>query len=326
MDTLHQIKEPISQELALQSQLLQAALKSNIALIDSVSRYFLEQKGKMVRPMMVLLSAKLTAKGPLLEETHRAAVALELLHNASLIHDDVVDESAMRRGTDTINQAWDNKVAVLMGDFFLARCLVESTSTGSLAIQRELSQLASSLSEGEMEQLANARGRTISQSAYYSVIKNKTASLFVACMRVGALSVGASAEEVDRLGLFGEKLGMVFQIRDDIFDYYPSDTVGKPTGNDIREGKVTLPMLYALEQVDEEEQNRQITLLQSDTLSAADIAQLMQFAKDRGGIAYAEKEMRRLANDAIALLSHFEESPARQSLALLVDFIIQRKM
>ncbi len=326
MDILHQIKEPISEELELQSHLLHAALKSNIALIDSVSRYFLEQKGKMVRPMLVLLSAKLIAKGPLPEETHRAAVALELLHNASLIHDDVVDESAMRRGTDTINQVWDNKVAVLMGDFFLARCLIESTATGSLAIQRELSQLASSLSEGEMEQLANARGRTISQSAYYSVIKNKTASLFVACMRVGALSVGATEEEVDRLGLFGEKLGMAFQIRDDIFDYYGSDAVGKPTGNDIREGKVTLPMLHALEQVGEEEQAKQIALLQNDSLSASEIAELVQFAKDHGGIAYAEKEMERFTTEATALLLEFDDSAVRQSLELLVDFIVQRKM
>ena len=325
MDKLKLIQAPIADELAAQSALLRDSLRSPIPLVDAVVRYFLERKGKMIRPIMVLLAAKLAGNGACNMKTRNAAVALELLHNASLIHDDVVDEADQRRGHASVNFVWDNKVAVLMGDFFLARCLVMSTSTESLAIQRVLSELASSLSEGEIEQLANARGRVVSEEAYYSVIRNKTASLFVACMKLGAISVDASAETVKLMADFGEKLGIIFQIRDDIFDYYPSKEVGKPTGNDIREGKITLPLLYALLNGKGEEHSRMMALLDGEELTKEEVDLLVAYAKENGGIEYAQATMRRLAFEAKDMLNAFPDSPVRQAFHALVDYIIERE-
>lgn len=326
MDILKLIQAPIADELAEQSTLLRESLRSPIPLVDSVVRYFLEHKGKMIRPIMVLLSAKLAGDGACNMKTRNAAVALELLHNASLIHDDVVDEADERRGHPSVNFVWDNKVAVLMGDFFLARCLVRSTETESLAIQRVLSELASSLSEGEIEQLANARGRIVSEEAYYSVIRNKTASLFVACMKLGAISVDASPERVKLLADFGEKLGIIFQIRDDIFDYYPSAEVGKPTGNDIREGKVTLPLLYALLNGKGEEHDRMLALLEEgEELSHEEVALLVEYAKANGGIEYAQATMRRMAFEAKDMLSVFGDTEVRRAFYALIDYVIDRK-
>ncbi|MEG1587504.1 MAG: polyprenyl synthetase family protein, partial [Bacteroidales bacterium] len=319
------IQAPILKELEEQSVLLKESLKSQIPLIDAVVRYFLEKKGKMIRPIMVLLAAKLAGNGTVSSITKNAAVALELLHNASLIHDDVVDEAHERRGNPSVNHVWDNKVAVLMGDFFLARCLVKSTETESLAIQKVLADLASSLSEGEIEQLSNARGRVLSEDAYYSVIKNKTASLFVACMKLGAISVGASDEVVRILTEFGEKLGVIFQIRDDIFDYYSDPEIGKPTGNDIREGKITLPLLYVFINGSGGEHQRMTALLEKEEFSKTDICQLVEYAKDNGGIEYAQATMRRLAFEAKNLLTHFPDSPVRTAFSELVDYVIDRK-
>ena len=325
MDRLKLIQAPILKELEEQSVLLKESLKSQIPLIDAVVRYFLEKKGKMIRPILVLLAAKLAGAGEISLKTKQAAVALELLHNASLIHDDVVDEAHERRGHASVNHVWDNKVAVLMGDFFLARCLVKSTETESLAIQKVLADLASALSEGEIEQLANARGRVLSEDAYYSVIKNKTASLFIACMKLGALSVNASAESTRTLAEFGEKLGVIFQIRDDIFDYYSDPEIGKPTGNDIREGKITLPLLYALINGSGEEHERMMVLLEKEEFSKEDITQLVEYAKENGGIEYAQATMRRLAFEAKSLLNNFQDSPERKAFSELVDYVIERK-
>lgn len=325
MDRLKLIQAPILKELEEQSVLLKESLKSQIPLIDAVVRYFLEKKGKMIRPVMVLLAAKLAGNGRINQKTKNAAVALELLHNASLIHDDVVDEAHERRGHASVNHVWDNKVAVLMGDFFLARCLVKSTETESLEIQRVLAELASALSEGEIEQLANARGRVLSEDAYYSVIRNKTASLFVACMKLGALSVDSSEDAIRVLSEFGDKLGIIFQIRDDIFDYYSDPEIGKPTGNDIREGKITLPLLYALIHGSGEEHERMITLLEKEEFTKEDITMLVEYAKENGGIEYAQATMRRLSFEAKNLLHFFPESPVRQAFFELVDYVIERK-
>lgn len=324
MDRLATIQDPIQKELAQQAELLRESLKSQIPLINSVVHYFLEKKGKMIRPVMVLLAAKLTGNGRITLNTQYSAVALELLHNASLIHDDVVDDAAERRGHASVNVVWDNKVAVLMGDFFLARCLVKSTETRSLEIQAVLSELASSLAEGELEQLANARGRVLNEDSYYSVIRNKTASLFVACMKLGAISVDASVEATRVIAEFGEKLGIIFQIRDDIFDYYSDPAIGKPTGNDIREGKITLPLLYALKNGSGEEHGRMIGLLNHEELSKEDIFRLVEYAKANGGIEYAQATMLRLAYEAKGLLSFFPDSAAKTSFVELVDYVIER--
>lgn len=325
MDKLSVIHAPILKELEEQTFLLKDSLKSQIPLINSVVNYFLEQKGKMIRPVMVLLAAKLTGNGVVTRKSMNAAIALELLHNATLIHDDVVDEAMKRRSHASINALWDNKIAVLMGDFFLARCLAKSTETGSLEIQAVLSELSNALAEGEMAQLANARNRIINEEAYFSVIKDKTASLFIACMKLGALSVDAPDHFVKALEGFGEKLGILFQIRDDIFDYYSDPEVGKPTGNDIREGKVTLPLLFALRSGSGEEHDRMMALLKIEELNVEQVAQLVNYAKENGGIDYAVAAMRHLAFEAKEILSVFPDNEVRTAMFALIEFVMERK-
>lgn len=215
MDKMDSIKSCIAQELRMFETAFEQALSTHVPLADNVIHYFLDRRGKQLRPVVTLLTAKMMG-GEVNEKSIQGAVALELLHNASLMHDDVIDKSDERRGMSSINKVWDNRVAVLMGDFFLSKCLVASNSTGSLDISNILANMVIRLSEGELEQLSNVRSHLLSESAYFSVISGKTASLFSACMRVGALSVGASAEDIERMGQIGELMGLVFQIRDDI--------------------------------------------------------------------------------------------------------------
>ena len=250
---------------------------------------------------------------------------MELLHNASLIHDDIVDETLERRGRKSVNAIWDNKVSVLVGDLFLSRCLVVTNQTRSLAIQGVLASLSSALAEGELKQLETATSKLLSEKAYFSVISNKTASLFVACMKVGALSVKAGDQEIERLARLGEKLGLIFQIRDDIFDYFDSAEIGKPTGNDIREGKVTLPLLHCLLEGVGEQADRMRELLQKDSFSADEIVRLVSFARENGGIDYAHQVMLRLADEAKSILYTFPESLPRHSFELLINYVIERK-
>ena len=312
MDKLSQIKAPIEKELKEQISLISEVLRSPIPLVDTVVSYFLDKKGKMVRPIMVLLSSKLAGKGEVTENSLHSAVAVELLHNASLMHDDVIDEADKRRGRETINNIWDNKVAVLIGDYFLSKALDQVNVTKNFEIQSALTKLSTGLAIGEIEQLANARGNVLCEEAYFSVIKNKTASLFRTCMRLGALSVNASEETINTLSEFGEKLGLVFQIRDDIFDYYDDKTVGKPTGNDIREGKVTLPLLYALINGVGEDNDKMKTLVEKTELSTDDIQTLVRYAKESGGIDYAHATMMRIAYESKQLLNAFEDCPAKR--------------
>lgn len=325
MDKLSQIKAPIEKELKEQISLISEVLRSQIPLVDSVVSYFLEKKGKMVRPIMVLLASKLAGNGEVTANSLHSAVAVELLHNASLMHDDVIDEADTRRGRGTVNYVWDNKVAVLIGDFFLSKALNQVNLTKNLDIQAELTQLSCDLSIGELEQLANARGNVLSEDAYFSVIKNKTASLFRTCMKLGALSVNASPETIASLSLFGEKLGLVFQIRDDIFDYFDDKTIGKPTGNDIREGKVTLPLLYALINGVGEDNERMKAIIEKPEISPEEIQLLVKYAKESGGIDYAHATMMRIAYEAKQILNVFPESPAKNSFIAMVDYFIERR-
>ena len=315
----------IAEELKRFDQCFEGALRTRVPLADNVIRYFLDRKGKRLRPIVALLTAKMLCN----EVSDRAiygAVALELLHNASLMHDDVIDNSDERRGSATINKVWDNKVAVLMGDFFLAKCLQTSNATGSLQISCILSEMVIRLSEGELEQLANVRSHMLSEESYFSVISGKTASLFAACMRVGAYGVEATEEEVARLAQIGELMGLIFQIRDDVFDYFPSTSeIGKPTGPDIMEGKVTLPLLYALQHGPSEEVGRMKSLLeQNNDLSLEAVSQLVEFAKAMGGIEYAHARMKNMAFETKKLLSTFPDNPSRQALMDLIDYFISR--
>lgn len=322
---MEKIKQCIGGELQRFQNAFESALTTRVPLADNIIRYFLDRKGKQLRPAMTILAAKLiTDDVP--EATISGAVAIELLHNASLIHDDVVDDSMERRGTDTLNKIWDNKIAVLMGDFFLSKSLSASNATGSLEVSCILADMVTRLSEGELEQMSNVRSRLLSEEAYFSVISGKTASLFAACLKVGACTVGADPEIVDRIGRIGEIMGLIFQIRDDIFDYFPSNSeVGKPTGHDIQEGKVTLPLLYALQNGPEEEAAAMKSLLdRSSSLSKSEVEALVEFAKVVGGIEYAQAKMKILAFEAKKLLRMFEKSPARDAIEDLIVYFMER--
>ena len=324
MDKMDQIKSCIADEMRRFEDSFERALSTHVPLADNVIHYFLDRRGKQMRPMVALLAAKMVG-GEVTETSIKGAVALELLHNASLMHDDVIDKSDERRGISTVNKVWDNRVAVLMGDFFLSKCLVVSNSAGSLDISNILAEIVIRLSEGELEQLSNVRSRLLSESAYFSVISGKTASLFSACMKVGALSVGGSEAVVEQLGQIGELMGLIFQIRDDVFDYYPSADLGKPTGHDIMEGKVTLPLLYALQHDASDEAGKMRAILeQGDELTGEQVEQLVEFAKAMGGIEYAQAKMKKLAFEAKKLLNQQPESPAREALKSIIDYFIAR--
>lgn len=322
---MEKIKECIGEELERFQILFESALTTRVPLADNIIRYFLDRKGKQLRPTLTILAAKMISNNVPDAAIH-GAVALELLHNASLVHDDVVDNSMERRGADTINKIWDNKIAVLMGDFFLAKCLTASNTTGSLDVSNILADMVTRLSEGELEQMSNVRTRLLSEEAYFSVISGKTASLFSACLKVGAYCVGAKDEEIDRLGKIGELMGLIFQIRDDIFDYFPSNSeVGKPTGHDIQEGKVTLPLLYALQNGPKDEVEEMKSMLNSTkTLSNSEVMTLVEFSKVVGGIEYAQAKMKKLAFEAKKMLATFEKSPARDGIESLIDYFITR--
>lgn len=318
------IRNCISDEMADFERLFESVLRTRVPLADSVVRYFLERSGKRLRPIMTLLTAKMLGK--VNDATVYGAVALELLHNATLMHDDVIDQSPTRRGSDTINRIWDNRVAVLMGDFFLSKCLACSNATGSLQISCVLADMVSMLVEGELEQISNVRTHLLSEESYFSVIRGKTASLFAACMKVGALSADASSDEIERLSRVGELMGLVFQIRDDIFDYYPSTKeVGKPTGHDIMEGKITLPLLYAFLHAPADEAARMKELVeQPHELTEGQVAQLVEFAKSVGGIEYAQARMKNLSFEAKKVLSTFPESASREAFMHLIDYFAER--
>lgn len=323
MDKLLVIRQPITDELDLLNKTLTETLHTNSPLMNEVINTYLESKGKQIRPILVLLCAKLF--GPVPREAIDAAASLELLHNASLIHDDVVDESQKRRGLPTINHLYDNRIAVLTGDYFVSCALACSVRTNQMAIIASLGVLGRELARGEIDQLSNAREHRLDEDAYFEVIRRKTASLFYACMQVGALAAGACEADVERLGQFGEKLGLCFQIKDDIFDYFEDKVIGKPTGNDLREGKLTLPLIHAITQGKGEENERMRALLNEEHLSAESVHTLIEYAKREGGIDYAYETMKRIRNEAVALLEGFPPSETVDALISILDYTIERE-
>ena len=324
MDKLLVIRQPITDELDLLNKTLTETLHTNSPLMNEVINTYLESKGKQIRPILVLLCAKLF--GPVPRKAIDAAASLELLHNASLIHDDVVDESQKRRGLPTINHLYDNRIAVLTGDYFVSCALACSVRTNQMAIIASLGVLGRELARGEIDQLSNAREHRLDEDAYFEVIRRKTASLFYACMQVGALAAGACEADVERLGQFGEKLGLCFQIKDDIFDYFEDKVIGKPTGNDLREGKLTLPLIHAITQGKGEENERMRALLLSEEhLSAESVHTLIEYAKREGGIDYAYETMKRIRNEAVALLEGFPPSETVDALISILDYTIERE-
>ncbi len=322
MDYLSVIKEPIASDFQDFQSKFQDALMYSDGILSSALAHIRQRTGKQMRPMLTLLSAK--NYGQISDVTHYAAVALELLHTASLVHDDVVDESSERRGQPSVNVSYNNKVAVLVGDYILSTCLLNVSFTNNHRILYYLSELGRTLASGEILQLQNINNQEISEDAYFQVIRQKTASLFETCCSMGALSVGASDEDVEKAKMFGQNLGTIFQIRDDIFDYFDSVDIGKPTGNDMREGKLTLPVIYALTHSDFEPMKLLARKVKVGKINADEIAVLVEFTKRQGGIEYAEQKMEEIAVDARRYIESSVKPDLQKAFSMYLDYVIQR--
>jgi len=323
MTALEDIRLSLQNDLDRLDSLIASSLHSSNPMMNQVIANYLHHKGKQLRPMLVMLTAKLF--GEINDNVVTAAASVEILHNASLIHDDVVDESDRRHGHETINAVWDNHVAVLVGDFFVSNALQLATRTGDLRVISSIAALGKLLSLGEMDQIYNARSHELNEEAYFNVISHKTASLFVSCVSMGAYCTGVDDWRLDAMKKFAEFFGRCFQIKDDIFDYFDDRAVGKPTGNDLREGKVTLPLLHALDATKGPERDAMYGLLtDGEALNDDKIARLLAFARDNGGIEYARRTMARMRDEAAAILSPFD-SPVVGQLTGLFDYIIARE-
>lgn len=323
MADLQTIKAPIKTEMEKFQPYFRDYLKSKIRLLDLLLFYLLKQKGKQIRPMLVFLTAKMY--GGITERAYNAATLIELMHTASLVHDDVVDESDKRRGFWSINAIWKNKVAVLVGDYLLARGLLLAVNKNEYKQLEIVSKAVEEMSEGELLQIEKSRHLNITEDVYFEVIKKKTAALMVACTTAGACAANASDEEIERMRKLGEYIGIAFQIRDDLFDYETNGIFGKPAGNDLRERKITLPLIYALRNCAPSEHKQIIKTLRSKTKSDTEIEMLMNFVRTHGGIEYAQKIMADFVNKTKSILSEAPDNDARQSLIELIDYTISRK-
>jgi octaprenyl-diphosphate synthase len=319
---LSDIQHPVAAEMKVFQKSFRSAIHSDVKLLNIISSYILRNKGKQMRPLFVFLTAKMV--GDITESTYTAASLIELMHTATLIHDDVVDESYERRGLFSMNAIWKSKLSVLMGDYFLARGLLLASSKKDHALLDIVSDTVKEMSEGELLQLQKSRQSSVDTDSYYSVIRKKTATLIASCTASGAKSAGASQEEIDKLYAMGIDIGMAFQIKDDLFDYQPQGKIGKPTGNDLKEKKFTLPLIYALEQSSPSERRSIMKLVRNGTMDTNKIRYITQFVDDNNGLVFAEKKMHEFKNRADAVLKSYPESASRQSLLDLVSFTVER--
>lgn len=317
-----QIAKPIASEFEQFEADFSSVLHSEVPLLQSAIEQVLYSNGKHVRPLLLLLTAK--ACGKLTEMTREAAVIIEVLHTTTLIHDDVVDETKQRRGRPSLNAIFDNRIAVLTGDYLLASTISRAAETGNIAIIKIIADVCRELSEGELLQLDNAERHSVNEGDYFKMINKKTATLISACAEIGAISVGASLDMIKNCHLFGKYLGYCFQIKDDIFDYYEELNIGKPTGNDIREGKITLPLLYALKNAPGKESAYYMEIIAQQDFTPDNVSALIAFAKQQGGIEYAEKHLKEYKQKAVEIINKFPESEARNSLLLLADYFAER--
>ncbi len=323
MEYLSLIKQSITQDLDDFIALFESALSHPDGMLGSVLNHIRQRGGKRMRPILTLLMAK--NYGKVSEITQHSAVGLELLHTASLVHDDVVDESSERRGQASVNASYNNKVAVLVGDYILSTALLHVALTGNQRIIEYLAELGRTLAAGEILQLSNIQNQEINEDVYYQVIQQKTAALFEACAAIGALSAGASEQEMLKAKQFGQNLGIMFQIRDDIFDYFDSKEIGKPTGNDMTEGKLTLPVIYALNHTDFESMHTLAKKVKAGTINKDEIAVLVEFTKQQGGIEYAEQQMQRFSRLCMEYIDeNVKEKAIKESLTAYVDYVVQR--
>ena len=325
MINLDNIRASVADDLVKLNEIIATTLRSDTELMNAIVTRYLQTKGKQLRPLLVLLSGKLF--GGISERVLYAGAAIEMLHNASLIHDDVIDQAKERRGVETINSVWTNHVAVLVGDFFVTGALRCAVKTNDNRILEALASMGGELSLGEIHQYDNARSRNIDEQTYLSIISKKTASLFESCVAVGGYAKDAPQAELDALRKYARLLGICFQIKDDTFDYYDNTEVGKPTGNDLREGKITLPLIYALQRTDLAEHDAMNALVHKEQLTTPEIEQLVNFAKQAGGIDYAYATMEQLRNEADEVLdATFAPCDTIEAFKLIFHYIIQRKL
>ena len=323
MDALKLIRQPIECDMSRYKDVFDSYMSHSNTLLNEVLKFVGDRNGKMMRPILTMLTAKLF--GEIDDRVLNTAATFEFFHTASLIHDDIVDESELRRGQASVNGSYDNKVAVLVGDFILACALKCACATSDVRLVEVVSDTAQRLADGELLQLRSVHNQEISEDIYIKIIKDKTAALFAACAESGARAVGASENDVERLKMFGEMVGISFQIRDDIFDYQDDKSIGKPVGNDMKEGKLTLPVIHALYKVGSDEMFAIARKVKNGTVEPDEVKQLVEFTKSNGGIEYAYGMMERYASEAKALLDVYSDSPVKDSLCLFVDYVIGRK-
>lgn len=322
MRSLKEIQKPIATEIAAFERKFKQSMQSSVPLLDIITQYLYKQKGKQMRPMFVFFAAGLC--GTINESTYRGASLVELLHTASLVHDDVVDNANERRGLFSVNALWKNKVAVLVGDFLLAKGLLLSVNNSEHKLLKIVSHAVEQMSEGELLQIEKARKLDIKEDIYYEIIRKKTASLIASCCASGASSVDASDEVVEKMALFGEKVGLAFQIKDDLFDF-GLDDVGKPVGNDIKEKKMTLPLIYALNETSSSQKRHIIKLVKNHNEDPEKVAEVIQFVRSSGGLEYATNKMLAYQQEAFDILAEFPDNAYKTGLQELVKFTTERK-
>jgi octaprenyl-diphosphate synthase len=323
VNIISEIKYPIKEEMKLFEKKFKNSLQSKVPLLDRIMHYIIKRKGKQMRPMFVFLTSKMF--GEMNEKCYRAASLIELLHTATLVHDDVVDEANLRRGYFSVNALWKNKIAVLVGDFLLSKGLLLSVENEDFDLLKIVSSAVKDMSEGELLQIEKARRLDIKEEIYFEIIRKKTAVLISSCCACGASAMNESEETIEKLAFFGEKVGIAFQIKDDLFDYTQSKLIGKPTGIDIREQKMTLPLIYTLNTVDKKTRKEIINTVKNHYKDDEKVAELIQLVQETGGLEYAEKVMLEYQKEALMLLESFPENEARKSLQKLVKYVIDRE-
>jgi len=321
---VEQIKQPIAFEMDLFEQKFQLAMSSKVALLNRITHYIVNRKGKQMRPMFVFLVAKMLNNGEISERTYRGASVIELIHTASLVHDDVVDDSNRRRGFFSINALWKNKIAVLIGDYFLSKGMLVCIDNNDFDLLKIISVAVREIVEGELLQIDKARKLDVTEDIYYEIIRQKTATLIAACCSLGAASVKPNTEEVERMRKFGELIGMAFQIKDDLFDY-GEEEIGKPTGIDIKEQKMTLPLIHVLNNCSKKKHDWLINSIKKHNKDKKRVKEVIAFVKENNGLEYAVAKMKQFQKEALQLLDNYPESEFKSSLILMVNYVIERK-
>ena len=325
MKPVELIKLPIKMEMELFEKKFKDSMQSNVPLLNRITYYIIRRKGKQMRPMFVFLVAKMVSDGGFDERTYRGASVVELIHTATLVHDDVVDDSNRRRGFFSINALWKNKIAVLVGDFLLSKGLLLSIDNGDFDLLKLISIAVREMSEGELLQIEKARKLDISEDIYFDIIRQKTATLIAACCGIGAASVGANEETVLQMRKFGEYIGIAFQIKDDLFDY-SDEKIGKPTGIDIKEQKMTLPLIYSLNTCSKKDKAWIINSIKKYNRDKVRVKEVISFVKNHGGIEYTTSKMNEYKNKALAILEQYPDSEYKNSLKTMIDYVVERKI